>query len=47
MRGWLYKAANEAVSRSIEERRRREQCLYDQLGGDVDSWEEWQSAADI
>ena len=46
VRGWLYEAANEAVSRSIEEERRREECLSDQLGGDVDDWEEWQSDAD-
>jgi hypothetical protein len=46
VRGWLYEAANKAVSRSIREERRWEECLSDQLGGDEDDWEEWQSDAD-
>jgi hypothetical protein len=37
----------EAVSKSIEEGRGREQGLSDQLGCDFDSWEEWQSADDL
>jgi hypothetical protein len=44
--GWLYEAANEAVLRSLDGERTREQCLPAQLAVDVDDWEEWQSEAD-